>query len=130
MKSHTHLTRQQRNENAAYYIRWMELNWCITFVTTCKALGLGKERARRLFYEIKKEMDRFNEYNDYEYSMKELNAELERLGIPYKTGAGTGGGAYYDVTYRDRMTKKNQAAASIEEARKNAEMLAAMKELL
>ena len=90
---------------------------------------LVQERANRLFFEIKNEMERFNGYNDYEYSMKELNEELERLGIPYKTGGGTGN-AYYDLTYRDRMNKKNEAATSIVESRKAAEMLAAMKELL
>jgi hypothetical protein len=73
-------------------------------------------------------MARFNEYNDYAYSMKELDAELERLEIPYKTGGGTGN-AYYDLTYRDRMNRKNEAA-SIVESRKAAEMLKAMKELM
>lgn len=130
MKSHTPLTRQQRNDNAAYYLKWMELNWCITFITTCKSLGLGKERANRLFHDIRKEMNRFNEYNDYDYSMKELNAELKRLEIPYRTGASTGGGAYYDITYRDRMNKKNQQAASVAESREMAEKLKLMKDLL
>lgn len=126
MKAYIPNKARVKNEVADYYIKWMELNWCITFVTTCKSLGLGKERAKRLFHDIRSEMARFNEYSDYEYSMKELNAELERLEIPYKTG----GGSYYDLTYRDRMNKKNQSAASIVESRKAAEMLQAMKDLL
>lgn len=130
MKAYTPNNKRVKNEIADYYIKWMELNWCITFVTTCKSLGLGKERAKRLFHEIRKEMARFNEYNDYTYSMKELNAEMERLEIPYKTGGTMGGGAYYDVTYRDRMNRKNQSSASIVESRKAAEMLKAMKELM
>lgn len=128
MKAYTPNRARVKNEVADYYIKWMELNWCISFVTTCRSLGLGKERANRLFFEIKNEMERFNGYNDYEYSMKELNAELERLEIPYKTG-GTGN-AYYDLTYRDRMNRKNETVSSIVESRKAAEMLAAMKELL
>lgn len=130
MKAYIPNKARVKNEVADYYIKWMELNWCITFVTTCKSLGLGKERAKRLFHDIRSEMARFNEYSDYDYSMKELNAELERLEIPYKTGGGMGGGSYYDLTYRDRMNKKNQSAASIVESRKAAEMLQAMKELL
>lgn len=129
MKAYIPNKARVKNEVADYYIKWMELNWCITFVTTCKSLGLGKERAKRLFHDIRSEMARFNEYSDYEYSMKELNEELERLEIPYKTGDGTGN-AYYDLTYRDRMNRKNEASTSIVESRKAAEMLAAMKELL
>ena len=129
MKAYTPNRARVKNEVADYYIKWMELNWCITFVTVCRSLGLGKERANRLFTEIRNEMSRFNGYNDYEYSMKELTAELERLEIPYKTGGGTGN-AYYDLTYRDRMNRKNEAATSIVESRKAAEMLAAMKELM
>ena len=129
MKAYIPNKARVKNEVADYYIKWMELNWCITFVTTCKTLGLGKERAKRLFHDIRSEMARFNESSDYEYSMKELNAELERLEIPYKTGGTMGQGAYYDLTYRDRMNKKNQSA-SIVESRKAAEMLQAMKELL
>lgn len=128
MKAYTPNRARVKNEVADYYIKWMELNWGISFVTTCRSLGLGKERANRLFFEIKNEMERFNGYNDYEYSMKELNAELERLEIPYKTG-GTGN-AYYDLTYRDRMNKKNETVSSIVESRKAAEMLQAMKDLL
>ena len=129
MKAYLPNKARVKNEVADYYIKWMELNWCITFVTTCKSLGLGKERAKRLFHDIRSEMARFNEYSDYEYSMKELNAELERLEIPYKTGGGTGN-AYYDLTYRDRMNRKNETVSSIVESRKAAEMLQAMKELL
>ena len=128
MKAYMPNKARVKNEVADYYIKWMELNWCITFVTTCKSLGLGKERAKRLFHDIRSEMARFNEYNDYAYSMKELDAELERLEIPYKTGGGTGN-AYYDLTYRDRMNRKNEAA-SIVESRKAAEMLKIMKELM
>lgn len=128
MKAYVPNRGRVKNEVADYYIKWMELNWCITFVTVCRSLGLGKERANRLFFEIKNEMSRFNGYNDYEYSMKELNEELERLGIPYKTG-GTGN-AHYDLTYRDRMNRKNEAATSIVESRKAAEMLKVMKELM
>ena len=130
MKAYTPNRQRMKNETADYYIKWMELNWCITFITACKFSGFGKERAKKLFYEIKNEMARFNEYSDYNYSMKELNAELERLEIPYKTGGGTGGGAYYDVTYKDRMNRKNQSAASIVESREAAEMLKIMKELM
>lgn len=72
MKAYTPNRARVKNEVADYYIKWMELNWCISFVTTCRSLGLGKERANRLFTEIRNEMSRFNEYNDYEYSMKEL----------------------------------------------------------
>ena len=129
MKAYIPNKQRMKNETADYYIKWMELNWCISFVTTCKSLGLGKERAKRLFHDIRSEMARFNEYSDYEYSMKELNAELERLEIPYKTGGGTGN-AYYDLTYRDRMNRKNETVSSIVESRKAAEMLQAMKELL
>ena len=82
-----------------------------------------------MFHDIRSEMARFNEYDDYAYSMKELNAELERLEIPYKTGGGTGN-AYYDLTYKDRMNRKNQSAASIVESREAAEMLKIMKELM
>jgi len=98
MKAYIPNKARVKNEVADYYIKWMELNWCITFITTCKSLGLGKERAKRLFHDIRSEMARFNEYSDYEYSMKELNAELERLEIPYKTGGTMGQGAYYDLT--------------------------------
>ena len=128
MKAYTPNRARVKNEVADYYIKWMELNWSITFVTVCRVLGLGKGRAKMLFHEIRKEMARFNDYNDYEYSMKELNAELERLEIPYKTG-GTGN-AYYDLTYKDRMNRKNEAATSIVESRKAAEMLKGMKELM
>lgn len=79
MKAYMPNKQRMKNETADYYIKWMELNWCITFVTTCKSLGLGKERAKRLFHDIRSEMARFNEYNDYAYSMKELDAEAERI---------------------------------------------------
>lgn len=75
-------------------------------------------------------MTRFNEYNDYNYSMKELNAELERLEIPFQTGFTSCQGAKYDINYRDRMTKKNQTAASIAENREIMETLKLMKELM
>lgn len=130
MKAYTPNKQRTRNEVSDYFAKWMELNWCITFVTTCKYLGLGKDRANRLFCEIKKEMDRFNEYSDYNYSMKELTAEIERLEIPYRPCYTSAAGAHYDLMKRDRMNQKNQSAASIVESRKAAEMLRAMKELL
>ena len=130
MKAYTPNRARVKNEVADYYIKWMELNWCITFVTVCRSLGLGKERANRLFTEIRNEMSRFNGYNDYEYSMKELTAEIERLEIPYRAGYTSSQGAYYDIHYRDRMTKKNQAAASVAQSKEAAEMLKIMKELM
>ena len=130
MKAYTPNRARVKNETADYYIKWMELNWCITFVTVCRSLGLGKERANRLFTEIRNEMSRFNGYNDYEYSMKELTAEIERLEIPYRAGYTSSQGAYYDIHYRDRMTKKNQAAASVAQSKEAAEMLKIMKELM
>lgn len=122
--------RSKEDRQAEYYTRWAELNWCITFVTVCRHFRLGKDRARKLFFEIKDEMTRFNEYNDYNYSMKELNAELERLEIPFQTGYTSSQGARYDINYRDRMTKKNQTAASIAENREIMETLKLMKELM
>ena len=74
-------------------------------------------------------MARFNEYDDYEYSMKELNAELERLGIPLATGHISPNGASYDVRYRDRMNRKNQTAG-LAESYEAARMLQVMKKLM
>ena len=130
MKAYTPNRARVKNETAEYYMRWAEMNWLISFVTTCRSLGLGKERANRLFQEIRSEMSRFNEYNDYNYSMKELTAEIERLEIPYMAGYTSSQGAYYEIHYRDRMTKKNQAAASAAQSKEAAEMLKIMKELM
>ena len=33
MKAYTPNRARVKNETADYYIKWMELNWCITFVT-------------------------------------------------------------------------------------------------
>lgn len=129
MKSYVLKKKRYDEKQAEFFQKWMELNWVITIVTTCKHLGLGKERANRLFDEIRKEMARFNEYDDYEYSMKELNAELERLGIPLATGHISPNGASYDVRYRDRMNKKNQTAG-LAESYEAVEKLKLMKELL
>ncbi|MBP5443158.1 MAG: hypothetical protein J6Y60_07950 [Treponema sp.] len=130
MKAYTLNRDRYRDTASEFFSKWMELNFCITLVTACKFGGYGTERANRLFHEIRKEMARFNEYNDYEYSMKELNEELERLGIPIKTGHMTSQGAFYDLSHRDKMTKKNQAAASIAESKEMAEKLKLMKELM
>ena len=130
MKSYTMNRDRFRDSASEFFSKWMELNFCITLVTACKFGGYGRERANKLFDEIRKEMARFNEYNDYEYSMKELSAELERLGIPIKTGHTTAQGAFYDLSHRDKMTKKNQLAASIAESKEMAEKLKLMKELM
>ena len=130
MKANLITKDKAKDRIAEYYMRWAEMNWLISFVTTCRSLGLGKERANRLFQEIRSEMSRFNEYNDYNYSMKELTAEIERLEIPYRAGYTSSQGAYYDIHYRDRMTKKNQAAASVAQSKEAAEMLKIMKELM
>lgn len=129
MKSYVMKKKRYDEMQAEYFSKWMELNWVITIVTTCKYLGIGKERANRLFTEIRKEMARFNEYDDYEYSMKELNAELERLGIPLATGHISPNGASYDVRYRDRMNRKNQKAG-LAESYEAARMLQVMKNLM
>ena len=130
MKAYTLNKDRYRDTASEFFSKWMELNFCITLVTACKFGGYGTERANRLFHEIRKEMSRFNEYNDYEYSMKELNGELERLGIPIKTGHTTAQGAFYELSHRDKMTKKNQSAASVAESKEMAEKLRLMKELM
>lgn len=117
-----------RDDLAEYYSKWMELNWLITFVTVCKFCGLGKERANRLFDEIRAEMARHNDYGDYKYSMKELQAEIERLGIPFMMYT-SGQGGYYDQMQRQKYDAKNQAAG-VAEAREMAEKLRIMKELM
>jgi hypothetical protein len=73
---------RMKDQASDFYSRWMELNWCITFVTTCKTLGLGKARANRLFQDITAEMARHNEYENYKWSCEELKKELDRLEIP------------------------------------------------
>lgn len=130
MKAYTLNKDRYRDTASEFFLKWMELNFCITLVTACKFGGYGPERANRLFHEIRKEMSRFNEYNDYEYSMRELNGELKRLGIPIKTRHTTARGAFYELTHRYKMTKKNQSAASVAESNEMAEKLRLMKELM
>jgi hypothetical protein len=131
MKAYSYQLKKKtyEEEQANFYSRWMELNWVITIVTTCKYLGLGKERANRLFNEIRKEMARFNSYDDYEYSMKELRAELERLEIPLAVGTSSPLGANYDLHYRDRMNRKNETK-NLGESLEAARMLQVMKNLM
>ena len=73
---------RMKDQASDFYSRWMELNWCITFVTVCKSLKLGKKRANQLFKDITDEMARHNEYENYRYSVEELSKELKRLEIP------------------------------------------------
>ena len=130
MKAEMTPTRQQTDrvmEKAnAFFTRWMEINWSITFVTVCRSLGLGKERAKRLFEDIRLEMKRHDEYENYEYSMRELNAELERLEIPVDFFFN------HDTLkqeLRAERLKEQSKKASIQESYEMAEKLKIMKEL-
>lgn len=76
------MVERMKDQASDFYSRWMELNWCITFVTVCKSLKFGKKRANQLFKDITDEMARHNEYENYRYSVEELSKELKRLEIP------------------------------------------------
>lgn len=114
------------NQANDFYARWMELNWAITFITVCRSLGLGKERARRLFDDIRHEMKRHDEYQNVEYSMKELTAEFERLEIPLEL---FGTHESWERSLRRDQLKERKSNATAAESREMAEKLKAMKAL-
>lgn len=110
-----------------FYAQWMELNWAITFITVCRSLRLGKERANRLFDDIRAEMQRHDEYENYEYSMKELQAEFERLGVPIEL---FGSHESFERSLRHDQLKERNKKAGIQESYEMAEKLRIMKSLL
>ena len=117
---------RMKDQASDFYSRWMEMNWAITFVTVCKSLGLGKERANRLFQEIRAEMARHNEYENYQYSMKELTDELNRLEIPLEL---FGSHASWKETLRVEKAKQKHHKAGIAESYEMAAKLKTLKGL-
>lgn len=118
---------RMKDQASDFYSRWMELNWCITFVTCCKSLGLGKERANRLFQDIVDEMARHNEYENYQWSMQELTKELERLDIPCTF---FGKHASWKETLRKEKVIQRSKKAGLAESYQMAAKLKKMQELL
>lgn len=110
-----------------FYSQWMELNWAVTFITVCRSLNLGKTRANRLFDDIRAEMQRHDEYENYEYSMKELQAEFERLEIPIEL---FGSHESFERSLRRDQLKERNRKAGIQESYEMAEKLRMMKALL
>ena len=89
--------------------------------------SLGRERANRLFDDIRAEMQRHDEYENYEYSMKELQAEFERLGVPIEL---FGSHESFERSLRHDQLKERNKKAGIQESYEMAEKLRIMKSLL
>ena len=115
---------EQSNE---FYANWMELNWAITFLTACRFLNLGKERANKLFDNIRREIERHDEYENVEYSMQELQAEFKRLEIPVEL---FGTHECWERSLRHDQLRERSKKAGIQESYEMAEKLKLMKSLL
>lgn len=120
---------RMKDQASDFYSRWMELNWCITFVTVCKSLKLGKARANRLFQDIVEEMARHNEYENYKWSCDELKKELERLEIPCEFFSERSTSSWKQTLHREKIIQESKKAG-IAESYEMAAKLKKIRELI
>ena len=124
------MVNRMKDQAHSFYMQWMELNWAITFITTCNSLGLGKERANRLFREVRDEMKKFDERDNYQYNIEIVKKEFKRLEIPYTFFVDCGQNETFLKTVHREKVKKESQKPSIKEQYEVQRKLKMMQELM
>lgn len=120
----------KKDQSFTYYTKWCSLNFSITLQTVFKSLGLGKVRAQRLFDEIISEMRRYDERDNYNESLAEIQAYFRELGIPFDCQAHDKLISIDEQKRIDRRRDQNRKQVSMAEAAKMQETLQAMQNLM
>lgn len=65
----------------AIFEQSMSITFAISLATTLEYCGFGSKRANELLDEIFKALDRYEDYDDDNYTIRELSKQLEKRGI-------------------------------------------------
>lgn len=120
----------KKEQSFTYYTKWCTLNFGITLQTVFRSLGLGKVRAQRLFDEIISEMRRYDERDNYNESLAEIQKCFDELGIPFDCQSHEKLISVDEQKRVDRRREQNRKQVSMAEAAKMQEQLQLMKSLM
>lgn len=123
---------RMKDSTLSFFERWMSLNWAISFLTTCEFCGLGPKRANELLDEIIKEWARHDDYDNYDYSIKEISKQLEKRGIDAESLFSKSLGIKDEMRHekKKRETKEKLTFVEMMQAKKDVEKFKALKEFV